>query len=99
MKAREILIYLATKFNYEGIVSFLKNKIPLPTEANDYVVEHAMTIVDQDYPDEFKILPNPPIVIWATDELDEKYSHDNKSRLSKEYFKKITGHDLHVNNR
>ncbi len=83
MKDREILIYLATKFNYEGIISFLKNKTPLPTEANDYVVEHAMTILDQDYPDEFKILP---IVIWATDELDEKYSHDNKSRLSKEYW-------------
>ena len=80
MKAREILIYLAIKFNYEGIISFLKNKTPLLTEANDYVVEHAMTILDQDYPDEFKILP---IVIWAT---DEKYSHDNKGRLSKEYW-------------
>ena len=49
MKAREILIYLATKFNYEGIISFLENKTPLLTEANDYVVEHAMTILDQDY--------------------------------------------------
>lgn len=92
VKARNILIYFAQKYDYTGVLGALRNKEKL--QMDNFVAEECITIIDDTYPDEFKILPYPPIVIWATDEQDEKYSHDTKSRDAKEYYKKLTGKEL-----
>ncbi len=67
MKPREHLIYLALKFNgdYRRIMETIHNK--------DYVIEdeelppihsEVMTFLDDDYPEEFKKQPQPPLVLF-----------------------------------
>src|SRR5690554_5990071 len=70
-KARDILLYFATKYegDYHQIISALRNKEKVDEEAydqykNEWDKVETLTIIDNDYPDIFKTINNPPIVLF-----------------------------------
>ncbi len=70
-KARDILIYFATKYegDYHQIISALRNKEKIEEDKfekyqNDWQDNEILTIIDYDYPEIFKTINNPPIVLF-----------------------------------
>lgn len=70
-KARDILLYFATKYegDYHQIISALRNKEKIEEEAylhyqKEWEEVETLTIIDHDYPEIFKTINNPPIVLF-----------------------------------
>ncbi|HKL84428.1 MAG TPA: DNA-processing protein DprA [Bacilli bacterium] len=68
--AREVLLYFALKFegDYDAILNAIKNKVAIDESDYQFLITsfkgQYMTIVDMDYPDEFKKIYRPPLVIF-----------------------------------
>lgn len=70
-KPRDILIYFACKYegDYEAIIKALRNREPIDDDQYALYQENIkglqiMTIVDLDYPNAFKTISHPPIVLF-----------------------------------
>lgn len=67
MKAREYLIYLALKFSGDQrkiLDSISEKKDEYPDEELPPIKSEVLTILDDDYPEEFKRYPMPPLVLF-----------------------------------
>lgn len=67
MKPREYLIYLALKFNgdYRKIIETVtKEKGKCPDEELPSTKSEVLTILDEEYPEDFKRHPMPPLVLF-----------------------------------
>ena len=66
MTGRELLIYLAIKFkgDYRSILNFIKERKNIDEEVLPPIKSKVLTMLDEDYPEEFKHYPYPPIVLF-----------------------------------
>jgi hypothetical protein len=84
LKGREIIAYLAIKYHnkWEDIYEAIKEKERVEEDevkkSIDGLKGGFITIVDQDYPDEFKSIVKPPFVIFLLEE-DRKIIGDTSS--------------------
>jgi hypothetical protein len=85
MKGRDILIYLAIKYqnNWDAIYKAVKEKEIIEEEdlkpALDKIKGEVITIIDEDYPEEFKKVNKPPFVLFLSEE-DRKTINDESSQ-------------------
>lgn len=69
-KAREVLLYFSLKFvgDYDKMIEAIRNKVKIDEEDYDNVIHNFVgdfvTIVDQDYPEAFKKIYQPPLVFY-----------------------------------
>lgn len=70
-KARDVLLYFATKYegDYYQIINALRQKEKIDDEVyesfqKDWENINVITIIDEDYPEAFKTINNPPIVLF-----------------------------------
>ena len=74
-KAREVLLYFALKYegDYEKIIESIRNKVKI--EEDDYLKQvttfegEYLTIVDENYPERFKKIYRPPLVVFYRGEI------------------------------
>lgn len=83
MKARDFLIYFAYKYegDYEAILGALRTKERIDESllaTFDIASTKAITIVDEDYPDAFKVINRPPLVIFYEGDINLLH-HLNKA--------------------
>jgi hypothetical protein len=84
LKGREIIAYLAIKYHnkWEDIYEAIKEKELVEEEEVKKSIDELkggfITIVDQDYPDEFKSIIKPPFAIFLLEE-DRKIIGDTSS--------------------
>jgi len=69
-KARDVLLYFALKYEgqYEAIISSIRNKVQIDEQDYRFVTTNYkgdfITIVDNEYPLEFKKIYRPPLVVF-----------------------------------
>ena len=66
MKPREFLIYLSLKYSgdYHRVLKAIMEKEEPDADKLPDIKSETMTILDDDYPPEFKMCPQPPIVLY-----------------------------------
>ncbi|HKM02523.1 MAG TPA: DNA-processing protein DprA [Bacilli bacterium] len=74
-KARDVLLYFALKYEgkYDLIMSAVRNKLKIDEQDYNFVTANFkgdfITIVDENYPEEFKCIYRPPLVVFYKGDL------------------------------